>query len=191
MPDLSALGTDLLGRMALSAIFIDVLPPGTAQSLMGGYVRTVEATLRHYNRAREQLESASREEHLMGFLRGCGEMETTLWLLHKAMRSAEELMRSPETKVSKDELPSGTDRERLKAMRNAIDHGDKAVVAGRAGQGESLALEVRDEDMTIHDLNGREQTVTFESLAEWVSKLHALAVELIDYPSEWAAQPAT
>jgi hypothetical protein len=188
LPDLSDLTDDLLGRWALSITLIDCFPPGVAQFLVSGYIRTVEAALRRYNRARGQLETASREGKVIAFMRGCSEMETTVWLVHKAIRWGVALAKSPETKVSSRELPAGRDRERLQAIRNALDHDDEPVRDGRAGQGDALSLEVRSRDMTIHDLNGHDQTVTFDALAEWMRKLHALAVELIDRPSEWAAQ---
>lgn len=76
-------------------------------------------------------------------------------------------------------------------MRNAIDHDDKPVLAGRAGTGESLSLEVHDQDMTISDLNKRVQTVTYVELADWLRKLHALALELIGRPSQWATTATT
>jgi hypothetical protein len=186
MPDLSGLANNLLGDWVLSSTFIASFPPGPAAFLVSTFVRLVEDALRSYEEARSRLETASREEHLVEFVRGCSDMEDTFWVLHRATRVAVALVRSPETKLDYSQVPAEADREKLRKMRNAIDHDEEPIVGGCAGKGDSLALEVRSNEMSITDRDGVVQTVTHDQFAGWIRTLHALAAELIAHPRDWA-----
>jgi hypothetical protein len=74
--------------------------------------------------------------------------------LHRTMRLAEGLMRSPDTTVGKSQLPSEADRSLLRLVRNALDHIDEPIMEGRAGQGRPLQLEVLSDDSTVADGQG-------------------------------------
>jgi hypothetical protein len=93
-------------------------------------------------------------------------MEVAVTALHRAMRLAEGLMRSPETTVGKQDVPADTDRDLLRLMRNAIDHNNQPIIEGRAGKGQTLALWVGSDDSTIDDASGT-QTVTHAQLGQW------------------------
>jgi hypothetical protein len=115
------------------------------------------------------LESASRDEKVMAFARGATDMEAVFWSLHRAMRVGEALARSAETTVSLAQLPSSSDRDKLRKMRNAIDHADGPIVLGRAGKGEALTLLIGSDDMSISDEDGVTQMVTHTEFAQWTS----------------------
>lgn len=191
MPDLSDLAAGLLSAWFLHATFIESFPPGRAAFLSSSFVRATEHTLRQYQDARNRLERASREEALMEFLRGCNDLEFTCIGLHKAIRLAEALMHSRETKVTAGQLPPSKDRDRLRKVRNAIDHDDEPIMAGRAGSGESLSLEVGSHTMNIADRDRVNQVLAHNEFAGWIRVLHGVAIDLIEHPSAWVVYPLT
>jgi hypothetical protein len=131
-----------------------------------------------------RLERSVREDSLVEYLRGADDLEQAFLALHRTMRLAEGLMRSPDTTVGKSQLPSQADRELLRVMRNAIDHINQPIIEGRAGQGAPLQLEVRDDDSTIADEAGT-HTVSHAEFGKWVRSLQALAVDLTNHPQDW------
>src|SRR3954452_7222702 len=102
----------------------------------------MDGTLRRYEKARIRLDRSCREDKLVEFIRGSDDLQFALLSLHRTMRVAEGLMRSPGTNVSKRELPPQAERDQLRVMRNAIEHVDEPIIDGRAGQGLPLQLEV-------------------------------------------------
>lgn len=116
--------------------------------------------------------------------RGLDDMKLTFIALHWAMRLAEGLLRSPDAKVEMQQLPSAADRDELRKMRNAIDHRDGAIIDGLAGGGQTLALQMRENDLTIDDDEGC-HTITHADLGSWVRMLHEMAVELTNHPERY------
>jgi hypothetical protein len=159
-------------------------PPGPVPFLVMEFVRTVEQTVDLYQKARERLEGSSRSGALIGFVRAAGDLEIAYLVLNKAMRIGEALVRSPDTTVGKAWLPSEADRNRLRLMRNAIEHEVEPITAGRGGKGESLALEVRAAFAQIADDSGT-LTATHEELARWIRTLHELAAGIVEQPEAW------
>jgi hypothetical protein len=187
LPDLSGLSSDLYGGLMLSMGIGRGFPPGPAQFLVTEFVRTVEQVLSFYERARHQLEASSRSQALVGFVRACGELEIAYIVLNKAMRIGDAVISSSETNVTnaaRNRLPSDADRARLTRMRNAIEHDVEPIRAGRGGQGDSLALEVRATLAQIADENGT-VVATHDELARWLHTLHSFASELVDEPDEF------
>jgi hypothetical protein len=184
LPDLSELNSDLTAKLMLNLILGRSFPPGDAQHLVTSFVRLTESALRRYEEARLRLGRSAGEGSLVEYVRGQDDMELALIVLHRAMRHAVALKQSRETKVGKTELPDDADRERLRRMRNAIDHGDSPIVAGLAGKGQILALSIRENDMTIEDDKGT-LTATHEEVGGWVRSLHGLAVDVISDPERW------
>jgi hypothetical protein len=187
LPDLSALDDKLVANYIESVAIGRGFPPGDAQHLVTAFVRSTEGALRRYEAARLQLARSLDRNHnaLLEHLRGADDMAVAFMALHRAMRLGEGVMRSPETEVSKEQLPSEADRDKLRVMRNAIDHINDPIIEGRAGKGQTLELHVRDNDSTIDDEDGT-HTVSHAEFGEWVRTLHTLAVNLTNEPHVWA-----
>lgn len=185
LPDLSQLDSELTANYLRSIAFRGSFPPGTAQALVTTFVRSVELALRRYADAWVQFEESVARNSLRAYLRGVSELEVTFIVLHRAMRLAAAIVRSDETLVPNGHIPTRDERERLRIMRDAIEHNDQPILDGRAGRDETLALFVREEDSTI-DTRGSPYVVTHAELGAWLTQLHQLAVTLTNEPEKWA-----
>jgi hypothetical protein len=190
LPDLSGLDDKLTANLTVSLGIGRGLPPGDAQHLVTTFIRTTEGALRRYEDARLQLERSANEDSFMEYLRGLDDMELTFMALHRAMRLAVALKNSCETNVGKRTLPREAERDQLRAMRNAIDHNVGPIVAHHAGKGHTLALLVREGDVTIDAIEPDAETVTsltvaHADLGRWLRQLHELALDLINHPERW------
>jgi hypothetical protein len=160
LPDLSRLDGELTANYIVSVTIGRGFPPGDAQHLVTAFVRSTDGALRRYEEARVRLERSVREDSIVQYLRGADDLELAFLALHRTMRLAEGLMRSPETSVGKTQLPSQGSRDLLRVMRNAIDHLNEPIIEGRAGKGHPLQLEVRDDHSTIADEAGTHAVLT-------------------------------
>jgi len=185
IPDLSGLDDHLVANLVLSMSIGRGFPPGNAQHLVTAFVRTTESALRRYEAARAQLEGSAAAQSLAAYLRGLDDMELTYIALNRAMRLAVALKQSPDTNVSRTDLPSKQDQDRLRLMRDAIEHRESPIMANLAGIGKTVALSVRESDSTIEDAT-RSYTATHDTLASWIQRLHALAVKLTNEPQVWS-----
>ena len=156
-------------------------PPGKAQHLVTAFVRTTESALRRYEAARIQLQASAARHSLAGYLRGLDDMELTYIALNRAMRLAVALKQSPETSVSTHDLPAQRDQDRLRVMRDAIEHREGPIKANLAGIGKTISLSVRENESSIED-GEHSYTATHSELALWIKRLHALAVKLTNEP---------
>jgi hypothetical protein len=184
LPDLSALDGALTANYIASVTIGRSFPPGDAQHLVTAFVRSMDGALRRYEEARLRLERSVRGT-IVEYLRGADDLEVAFMALHRTMRLAEGLVKSPATTVGADQLPSQSDRDLLRVMRNAIDHINQPILDGRAGKGHPLQLELGNDDSTIADDTGT-YTVTHARFGEWVTTLHKLAVDLTNRPDELA-----
>ena len=137
---------------------------------MVAFVRTFDHALRQYETARTNVVEATEQQQLVAYMRGCADMEAAVIFLNKAMRLGVALMESPETKIGKDQIPSKADRDRLRKMRNAVDHDDGPILAGRGGTGENLALTLGSTQMGIADEPGDEQILSYEEFSSASSR---------------------
>jgi hypothetical protein len=185
IPDLSGLDDHLTANLLLSMSIGRGFPAGNAQHLVTAFVRTTESALRRYEAARARFTSAAAEQSLVGYLRGLDEMELTYMALNRAMRLAVALVESPETKVSKRMLPSQAERDRLRKMRDAIEHREGPIKANQAGVGKTIALSVSETESTIED-DTQHHANRHDELASWIQLLHALAVNLTNKPQSWS-----
>lgn len=188
MPDLSGLDSKLTENLVRARLAGRGFPDGKAHHLVTAFTRTTESALRRYEEARLQLlrstVAATNMRRIAEFIRGQDDLEVTLMVLHRAMRVADRLRASPETKVSRRELPTQADRDLLRDVRNAVDHRDHPIVAGLAGTGRMLAILVRERDLTI-DVDDDALTITHDDLADWIRALHTLAAALTNEPERW------
>lgn len=185
VPDRSALDVELTLNLFLLMTVGRAFPPGDAQFLVTTFVRSTEVALRGYEMARAVLEESVANDSLGSYVRGLGEMESTFISLNRAMRVAVAIVGSQGTSVSNRHIPAAGTRDRLRAARNAIEHNEQAILDGRAGQGKTLALHVREDDSVIDDDAGT-LVITHAELADWLSQLHQLAVDLTNDPGRWA-----
>ena len=185
IPALAGLDDQLVANLVLSMALGQGFAPGNAQHLVTAFVRTTESALRRYEAARVQLQASAAHHSLAGYLRGLDDMELTYIALNRAMRLAVALKQSPETRISRSDLPAKQEQDRLRLMRAAIEHREGPIKANLAGIGKTIALSVGENESTIEDAN-RSYTATHEELACWVQALHALAVKLTNEPQAWS-----
>lgn len=189
IPDLSGLDDHLVANLMLSMSIGRGFPPGNAQHLVTAFVRTTESALRRYEATRTQLErSAAAAQSFAGYLTGLDDMELTYIALNRAVRLAVALKDSPETNVSRSDLPAKQDQDRLRLMRDAIEHRESPISADLAGVGKTIALSVRENESTIEDAT-QSYSATHDALASWIKRLHALAVKLTNEPHVWSRRP--
>lgn len=184
-PDLSALDDGLVPSYMVSLALVGGFPPGKTQHLVTGFVRCTESALRRYEEARTCLERSAAQDSLKEYMRGTDDLEVAFTALHRAMRLAQRLHESPATRVGRRDLPRRADRELLREVRNAIDHADGPVIAGLAGKGNSIRLEVQSEASLIYN-GDRTLRVTHAQMATWIEQLHSLARALTGQPAAWA-----
>jgi predicted exporter len=185
IPDLSGLDSNLTANLLLSMSIGRGFPASNAQHLVTAFVRTAESALRRYEAARAQLAAAGAGGNLAGYFRGLDDMELTFMALNRAMRLAVALKESPETKVSRADLPSKDEQRRLRRMRDAIEHREGPIKANQAGIGKTIALTVSESQSTIED-DSQGYTTTHVELAYWIQLIHALAVRLTNEPDAWS-----
>lgn len=181
LPDLSALDVELTRRLVMTMTFRTGFPEDDAGYLAMTFVRSVETALRSYDSAREQFEESTAKDSFWAYLRGLSAMEVAFITLHRAMRLAVSLVGSEQTSVTKQDIPSGSLRHRLQAMRAAIEHNEQAIKDGRVGSGEILALFIREHHSEI-DAKGVRHQLTHSELAESLAQLHRLALKLANEP---------
>lgn len=104
--------------------------------------------------------------------------------VNRTMRLAEELCRSKLTSIDPLQIPSPADQQRLRDMRDAIEHNDDPILKGEAGVGLALALDVTDTDLSINR-KGRIVTVSQAEFGGWTRDLHVLAKNLATDPGSW------
>lgn len=187
-PDLSGLDADLTRRLLLRMSFQGHdFPEGTAKQLAIHLVRTLDASLLSYERARHRFDDYfAKDSFFGGYLRGISDLEIALTALHRSMRLAEGVVRSPETRFSKNRLPPQDDRDRLRDIRNAIDHVDGPIKKGSIQTGHMLAVFLNEAELMIDDGEGNTLSARHTDVAEWVQRLHHLALDFIDHPEQWA-----
>ena len=110
-PNLSRLDADLTQQLLPKMSFQGHDFSGGSSKATGHPSRkTLESALLSYERARHRFDNYfARDSFFSGYLRGISDLELTLMALHRAMRLAEGVVRSPETKFSKSQLPSQDD----------------------------------------------------------------------------------
>jgi DNA repair protein RadC len=185
IPDLSELDDHLTDNLLLSMLIGRGFPEGDAQHLVTAFVRTTESALRLYEAARMRFDAAAAGPSLASYLRGLDEMELTYMALTRAMRLAVALVESPDTKVSKRMLPSQSERDRLRKMRDAIEHREGPIKASQAGIGKTIALSVRETESAI-ERDSQRYVARHDELASWIKVVHALAVKLTNEPHDWS-----
>jgi hypothetical protein len=191
-PDLSVLNPGgLVTNWVFVLIFGPRWPEGNAQWLVTALGPSCEAVLDRYESARRHFEDSTQSENpLHIYMRGLIDMELTFMALNRAMRLVEKLRISPETTLGREDVASTTEQDRIRHMRNAIDHSDGPIVGGHSGKGNPLSLEVRERDMSIYDTKRRQLlTATHQEVGEWIQRLWSLALDLIRHPEKWSRGP--
>jgi hypothetical protein len=183
-PNLSGLDANLtqqlLPRMSFQR---HDFPEGQAKQLAIHLVRTLESALLSYERARHRFDDYfTRDSFFSGYLRGISDLELTLMALHRAMRLAEGLVRSSETKLGNSQLPSKDDRDRLRDIRNAIDHVDGPIKKGIIQPVHMLAVLLNETELMIDDEEGNTLSARHTDVGDWVERLHSLALDFINHP---------
>lgn len=183
LPDLSALDPNLmaLGMLLAAVGALSDVEDGALGVLT--LFRTTESALKCYERSRLLFASPDGGPNgdFWSYLRGLTEMELTLMALDRAMRVAEKLVGSRGTTIRSKQIPSQAVRDRVRLMRNGIDHVDERL----RRVGTVTALWPDRDEMTIEDPQGTPLVLSYEDLADALRKLHTLASDLIANPANW------
>lgn len=183
MPDLAHLDS----KNSLNAMLNVVLGgrgivghPG--QGLLTIYVRMMDKAILEYEAARATFtEWVTTPNNVMSPLfRTIDHLETCVDSLHRASVFAERLRHLQSAPaIDRVRLPQDRERDQIRRARDAIQHADKDILAGRTGEpaGQSATLFPLQDRFEV----GGEE-VAYASLARWIEKYHAVVSELIAQP---------
>lgn len=180
MPDLSG----LLYRNTMTHAFrnwlsgqgLDTLP---ARPLLTNLVRLVDKAMFEYEQARECLNTyvsrpANESQYTLLYFRAVDHLESCVNALHRAVLFAEQLKRDQAVpKIEKAELLSSAEVAEVNALRDASEHLDEQVAAGKLDP----VMPVPWPDAV--EFAGRE--VTYKTLARWLTKLQKLAERFVEH----------
>lgn len=191
MPDLSGLQSNsrmYLGRNWLTGQgFLD---DRIASSALRSLVRLVDKALASYENARVSLTRYAERENnedssvILGYLAGIDHLETCFNALSRANTLGRWLrMCAPELAIDQHELLIGRDRRMLSSFRNRSEHLLDNLKKARIGEDEHITMQpgVTKVAFSQPGVDGYE-AVRYADLAEWISRLHALAGRLADHP---------
>lgn len=152
------------------------------QALQANLLRLVDKATEAYERGRrELLEYATTDNQTMSPLfRAVDAFEDCIISAHRSMLYVGGLKKlTPTPALDWSVLPQAPDLERLRSMRNRIEHTDEDIVESRHGQGvpgNAAMLLVMDDRVELGA-----NSITYDELSGWLEGLNALAKELSDY----------
>jgi hypothetical protein len=180
MPDLSSLnGKKILG-LILNLLFRGGGPKNNlAKALVNNYIRLVDQILWEYNAARDSLELyvSTPNEVISPLFKCIGHMESCIRTINRAINFARKIRHHQESPdVEKLNVLSGRVGNRIEDMRNAIEHLECDILAGKMEEGGANTLIVRNDRIELFD-----KCISYSELAKWIEELHDLASKLKDY----------
>jgi hypothetical protein len=186
MPALGSLVKNKLAvRYAVASVFGFGPRTRPAFPLAVGLIRQAEKAVREYELARRALARWVRWRSLDGFFSGVDHLETCITSLHRASRYAEAIRRGGLQNANGTAvIPKGDGNSVLSSralrqvalLRNAVEHAHKDIIRGLRPPGKATAIDPRGPTLSIGD-----HEVTFDTLAAWLTELHATATTVSRY----------
>jgi hypothetical protein len=190
MPDLS----NLSGKLTVSYFLNRTLGgsglaiEGSGQAFFLNLVRLVDKTVIEYEYARQYLQRYVNSNNKTSLLLRCvGHMETCVDTLNRVflhlrrLRTAlcKEQSRTGEAlpEIDRRQIPKGPDMDRVRDVRNAVQHMDDRITKGEAGEGKApIGLMVKSDSIEIAN-----REIYFAELALWIEQVYRATKRLTSY----------
>ena len=181
-PSLADLGSNLTLALVINTIFRGRVPGDRrSETLMVGFVRIVDKAVREYEACRTALH-ASRAGGRRSFgklLEAVASMESCVNALARAhlyVGALRSYRRGPRISRHTAALSTGA-RNRIRNLRDAIEHMDERILAGKLAEEEPVALLLDGGCVALGTTR-----VSFGEMAGWLRGLHGLAFALASRP---------
>ncbi|MFN2399320.1 MAG: hypothetical protein ABR543_11860 [Gemmatimonadaceae bacterium] len=187
MEDLSDCASQVSLDRMMALVFSDRGPRSYPEGpLATSFLRLVDKAIIGHELARREFTAWNERRSFAALLRGQGHLETCVSSMHRALTFAERLRsRGLVTEDSQPLIPRARDlpvfsddaRQRIRRLRDAIEHVDAQIIAGECPVGQPIALEPRGAEMWLEDVR-----IGYGELAAWLRQLRALATTV----TRWA-----
>lgn len=145
-------------------------------------VRLTDKTIVEYEAARTSLDCYVPNGPLSDLVRTCDHLETCVETLARVVKHAATLRRLPGLpRIPKSRLPSPAAQKRVIDARNAMQHAENDIVAGRTGHGTGRSVGLIALDTTLH-VGKKGSYLRYADLAAWIEVYHNLVRALIFSP---------
>jgi hypothetical protein len=153
------------------------------QGLLSNLTRLTDKAVIEYEAARAALDryvDPAGNRPLSELFRTFDHLETCLDAVHRAGRHAEALRTVPSTpNINLSQLPSRKARERVRVVRNAIQHAEGDLLKGKTGFGTGRPVGLIATSTTL--VAGEKALyIRYNWLAAWITLYHDLVRDLID-----------
>lgn len=184
MPSLAHLDSKNTLNALLNMLFgrRGVFPP-PARELVSNLTRLTDKAVLEYEAARSALDRFVYPPHnrpIGDLLRTCDHLETCLDSVHRAGLHAEELRDLPgQPTVTAGQLPSREAHDRVRIVRNAVQHAEQRILDGKTGFGTGRPTALLATDTTL--VAGQKGLyIRYAWLAAWITLYHDLVRKLIE-----------
>ena len=182
-PDISSLSDDLVSEYTLPVVFQSAVPSDAVlRGLTVGYVRLVDKCTDEYRRGRSYLDQFVRSEsdlRASTILRAASHFETCINTMKRAINYLEALRRARSGPQISKNLAVFREANRIRVLRDAIEHTDQDILNGAINPGNPHVLMVKDNGLA---LGGEE--VSYQDLVRWLEQLHDQARKLWEHFSQ-------
>ena len=181
MPDLSDLNSKNALNFMLNIYFRGAGPKDKhAQMLVKSFARLLDKALYEYESARNSLleDIKTPNEVMTPYFRTVDHLETCITTLQRTIEFARKIRKTSKAPVlpRKVNVLSDDTGNRIKKIRNAIEHMDKDIIQGKLKENDSIALVAKSDAL---ELSGEE--IYYNELANWLRELHSLAKIIINH----------
>jgi hypothetical protein len=187
LPPLDDLDLDINRQRGLRGM-AGMAEPGhePGRRLADGYVTRVCRSILRYEDARACVAKFKRSQTSRNFFELQAALEGSVHDLHRAMGYLERLRASdPRDERGTSLVPrhkhlsslSSSAVDRIRRFRDAIEHLDRDMVAGRFPSGWLVGVAVEHDAMRIH-----QESITYSELADWLRDAFAIAARLSEIP---------
>lgn len=182
MPDLSGLFAKTSLDVALNRMFCGGGPKDpTSYALLMNFNRVVDILIEDYEAARRSMQEATQatgDVPLHALLSAIGHFESCVTNTLRAIRFAQRLRNKSRGVIVPRKLSvlAGVVEQRVRDLRNAIEHLDGQVTGDDWKPGNPLCLMAHESRIELAGL-----AIGYSELAQWITDLHALAADTAQY----------
>lgn len=182
-PDISSLSDDLVSEYILRITFHSAVPSDAVlRGLTVGYVRLVDKCTDEYRRGRSYLDQFVHSElnlRASTIFRAASHFETCGNTMKRAINYLEALRRARSGPQISKNLAVFREANRIRVLRDAIEHTDQDILNGVIIPGDPHVLMVKDNGLA---LGGEE--VSYQDLVHLLEQLHDQARKLWEHFSQ-------
>jgi len=197
MPDLTSLTDQQVLMLTLNLFFRGAYRSSPqVKQLVINFVRLLDQALWAYKNARRELEAYTSPANQQGgitighYYRLISHCETCVNSLYRALKFIERLRRqgiqkSDTTPLIPDPTTlsslKDTVRQKVRAVRDAIEHTDKDIARKEIPEGQPISLAATNDGVEITGKDRCVKGISYADLATWLQQLHGLAKNLAEY----------